>query len=239
MRNLKFIAVVLLSIVSLSPKFGIQNSRDISSVDCIDCVSNSEVSTHSNQVEKAVEKITKSIPKLTGNAGTFAKLKTGQKCEAFYSDKHKSTGRLTKDIQYHLPINDEMFEDDSEAQNAFYMESVVKGRMKSKREVKPYIGKSMEGDIFMIEKAYRGASLVGYNITVSFCSLEKKSGKKLIHDSRKLVNMGVLSVTFGEASSCGDFYDIDNAEMGMVSKGKGLFNSDVPFQKMISSIDCE
>jgi len=239
MRNLKFIALLFLSIASISPKFGIQNSRDISSVDCVNCELNPEISSHSNQVEKAVEKISKSIPKVTGNKAILNSVKEQQKCGNFFSENLKSSGRLKKDVLYHLPINDEMFADTDEVQNAFFMELVIPGRMKSTKEKKPFIGKSFEGDIFMVEQAYMGKRVVGYNITISFCSVKSNKGKDYISDKRELDDLGISGVQFGESSSCGKFNDIDSAQISMVSKGKGFFNKNMPFEKLISSIDCD
>lgn len=239
MRNFKFIALLFVAITSISPKFGIQNSRDISSVDCVNCEMNPEISSHSNQVEDAVEKITKSIPKEKGNKGILNSLKESQECRDQISGNMKSAGRLEKEVKYHLPIMDQMFADPNEIQNAFFMELVKEGHMKSSKEAKPFIGKSMKGDLFMVEQVYFGRKVAGYNITISVCSLKNKNDKEFISDKRELDDLGVSSVILGDSSSCGKFNDIDMAELSMVSIGNGLFSRNFPFSRMISSIDCD
>ncbi|GEM_PF-6274650 len=236
MRNLQFVALMLLSAISVGPNLFGSNSRSLASEDCINC----EIShiDENKNIETNVKNLSKSLPELVGNSKIFSDLKEKHQCgENDFASSTNSEGRLKEDIQYFVK-NDPLYPETDDAQFIFGMNLPSKGRMTSSKEGKPFIGKGFNNDLLMIEKVFEGRDIVGYNVTLSFCSVLKKD-KKLIHDDRKLKDLAFGGLNLDEEDTCGIYNDIDSARLTMVSKKKSFFGSDLPFEMIFTAIDCD
>ncbi len=236
MRNLQFVALMLLSAISIGPSLFGSNSRSLASQDCINC----EVSHSSNseEIEENIKKLNKSLPSLSKNEQILSSLKEKNKCgENDFASATKSKGRLKKDQRFFVQ-NDPMYSEVEDAQFIFGMNLPKEGRLPSAREEKPYIGKSFQNDLVMIEEVYNGRNIVGFNVTISLCSVENKK-KELISNDRELVGLAFRGVSLDSDDTCGLFNDIDMANFTMVSKKKSLFGSNLPFEKTITALDCD
>lgn len=238
MKNLQFVALMLLSAISIGPNLFGSNSRSLASEDCVNCESSYQSSD--DNIKKNVKNLSSSISKLVGNQKIFSDLKDKYKCGANdFASMTKSDGRLKND-QVFFVENDPMYPETEDAQFIFGMNLPERGTLISSKEVKPYIGKTFQNDLMMIEPVFKGRDIVGYNVNISFCSAISKSDKELIHDKRELKDLAFGGLNLDEDNTCGALYnDIDSARIAMVSKKKSFFGSDLPFEKIFSALDCD
>lgn len=236
MRNLQFVALMLLSAISIGPNFFETNTRSLASEDCVRCGA-SHIDENGN-ITKNVKSLSKALPELTGNPKIFSDLKEKHVCgENDFATSTNSKGRLKEDLTYFVQ-NDPMYPETDDAQFIFGMNLPQEGRMTSSKEGKPFIGKGFNNDLLMIEKVFKGREIIGYNVTLSFCSVLRED-KKLIHDDRKLKDLAFGGLNLDEEDTCGIFNDIDSARITMVSKKKSFFGSDLPFESIFTAIDCD
>jgi len=238
MRSLQFVALMLLAAVSVGPSFFGQNSRGLASEDCINCEVQGSVSDSKN-IESNISKLSKSLSSLTKNERIFADLKNKFQCgDNDFASISKSKGRLKNDQKYFIK-NDSMYPETDDAQFIFAMNLPSEGRLPSTKSDKPFIGKSFHNDLLMVEKVYSARDVVGFNITISYCSAFSEKDKKLIHDDRELKELAFGGISLDDDNTCGIFNDIDGAQTAMVSKKEGIFGSNFPFQTTFSPIDCD
>ena len=236
MRNLQFVALMLLSAISIGPNIFGSNSRSLASVDCVNCESIQE--SNSEGIEENIKKLNKSLPSVTNNERIFSDLKKKNKCgEHDYATSTKSNGRLNIDEKYFVK-NDPMYSEVEDAQFIFGMNLPEKGRLSSSKEEKPYIGKSFENDLVMIEEVFNGRKIVGYNVTISLCSVSNNK-KALIDNERELKDLAFRGLVLDSDDTCGLFNDIDMANFTMVSKKSSFFGSNLPFEKTVVALECD
>ena len=236
MKSVKLLLLLTLSFVSLSQNIFSKNERKIASVDCINC--EGSIDSNSSSISDAVKVIENVIPTKLDNDALFEKMKKNNKCGEFFgSSAVKFSGRLEKNHKYHVSV-DPMYSDIEDVGMAFMLNLPEDGKMKSSKSDKPFLGKTYEGDIMMVERAYKGKKVVGYNVTMSFCKM-KMGKKKIVHEDNKIEEMAFGAMTLDADESCGSFYNIDTSKAGFVSNPKSAFSRRIPIELEFSAIDCE
>lgn len=236
MKSLKLALLLSLSFASLSQNIFSENARKPAQVDCINC--EGSIETSSSSVSSAIKVIEKVVPTKLDNSSLFNEMKNKNKCGEFFVDGPvKFSGRLKNDQKYHVSV-DPMFSDIDDSGMAFVMNLPSDGRMSTSKDSKPFLGKTYEGDIMMVEKAFNGKKVVGYNVTISFCKF-KMGKKRIIHEKNKIEEMAFGAMDLDEYESCGSYYGINSGRAGFVSNPESAFSRRIPMEKEFNSIDCE
>lgn len=87
------------------------------------------------------------------------------------------------------------------------------GRFPGTGEVKMYIGASSFNDLMIVTKISNAGQALGFNVTLSMCSMVSNSGATYIHDSRPLTNFAASKgITLDDNPNCG-YGSVDSAQM--------------------------
>jgi hypothetical protein len=235
MKAIKLALLLGVSFVSLS-QVNSNNSRDLASVDCVNC--EGSIETNSKSVSGALKDLEKIVPVKHDNMALFENMKKEQQCGEFFSDSNvKFDGRLSKNQVHHIKV-DPMHSDIEDAGMAFMMNLPEEGRMKTSKHKKPFLGKTYEGDLMMVERVFSGKKIVGYNVTMSLCKF-KVNKKKIIHSDNKIEEMAFGFMSLDTEENCGSYLDIDMAKAGFVSNPKSTFKRRIPMEKEFQALDCE
>jgi hypothetical protein len=252
MKSVKLVLLLALSFVSLSQNIFSDNNRNIASVDCINCdgileANPSEIkqSESVKDIVKVVEKVApkkeeskKETKKKLSNKELFKKLKSDNKCGEYFAEgRKKITSRLKEDKKYFISI-DPMYSEIEDLEMAMFMRQPEEGHKSSSKNSKPYVGASVEGDLMMMEKVYKGNDLVGYNFNLSFCK-EKYNKSKVIHDDRAINEMFFAGISLTEDEICDGHFNIELGTAAFQTKSDGFFSKKKNSMREFNSLNCE
>lgn len=115
--------------------------------------------------------------------------------------------RLSRDITYHT--NQGSNSSDTRIQGPFNPGALPGGGS----TVKLFVGVSSFNDIMIVSKIANGNQVIGYNITISYCSMSSQNGAPYISDQRAISNFQAQNgIVLYEHAGCG-FGSVDAAKL--------------------------
>ena len=236
MNSLKLMLLLSLSFVSLSQNIFFDNTREIASVDCSSC--ESEIDSSTEDLTKSISKLKSVLPKDVGNMAIFEKMKKNHQCGEFFGESDMNFKGRLKENQTYFVAADPMNSDIESAGMVFMMNLPQDGKKKNKNESRPFLGKSYEGDILMVEKVQNGRKIVGYNVTLSLCKFSFGK-KKIMHEENKIEELAFGLMSLDTEDNCDGYLDINMSKVGFVSNPKSSFKRRIPMEKHFQPIECE
>ncbi|WP_127713947.1 hypothetical protein [Halobacteriovorax sp. HLS] len=236
MNSLKLMLLLAISFVSLSQNIFFENSREIASVDCANC--ESELENSSDELSKSLTKIKSVLPKEVGNMALFEAMKQKHQCGEFFGESDmKFKGRL-KENQTYFVAADPMNSDIEAAGMVFMMNLPNEGKKGESSSKRPFLGKSYEGDILMVERVQNGRKIIGYNVTLSLCKFSFGK-KKIIHEDNKIEELAFGMMSLDTEDNCDGYLDINMSKVGFVANPKSSFKRRIPMEKHFQPIECD